>query len=162
MFVHTLPYKKNQQCQLTTMLVFCILLKQRLCLCLNCRHKTIFAEYFDVLSSYRNTKLCIISIRTKRFSNLFSKIVSHKTRISANEPVTRKKIHPKNSIYKLQPGSDLVDYIFSNLHLCFQLIDSLISRFIQNCHLIRIYAKSPLPYHSNYSRRSYPNSFAAS
>ena len=45
-------------------------------------------------------------------------------------------------MYKLQPGSDLVDYIFSNLHLCFQLIDSLISRFIQNCHLIRIYAKA--------------------
>ena len=59
------------------------------------------ALYFDVLSSYRNTKLCIISIRTKRFSNLFSKIVRTKTRIPANEPVTRKKIHPQNPMYKL-------------------------------------------------------------
>ena len=45
-------------------------------------------------------------------------------------------------MYKLQPGSNLIYDIFSNLHLCLQLIDSLIPRFIQNCHLVRIYTKT--------------------
>ena len=45
-------------------------------------------------------------------------------------------------MYKLQPESDLIYDIFSNLHFCLQLIDSLISRFIQNCHLVRIYTKT--------------------
>lgn len=45
-------------------------------------------------------------------------------------------------MYKLQPESNLIYDIFSNLHLCLQLIDCLIPRFIQNCHLVRIYTKT--------------------
>ena len=68
--------------------------------------------------------------------------ISHKNENFCKRTCYKKKIHPKNPMYKLQPESNLIYDIFSNLHLCLQLIDCLIPRFIQNCHLVRIYTKT--------------------